>query len=289
MSNSLIYKTDKVVGQEHIFVKIRLNDECKNGHQDFSITGDIYEAGKPKVDRYCIAGGCIHDDIAKHFPEFQRFIDLHLCDYDGVPMHASANMRYHMRQNSMSKDEFCKYYRITPKQFDKLSEAKNEIHFTLLLESLGVLSQWNQQAQEAIKVLEDLTGQKFENNSTRSNYKKPTPEQVQEFENQVKSVYFTAKAIKQRERQKALEILNKKIQDVEAEINNRKNEIATLKEIFRIGGLKALNNCIFYNHSQELALNWKTYEPMLTPDEVETIKSKAKLPAGVKIELAKQR
>lgn len=38
-------------------IKIRLNDECKNGHQDFAITADVWEKGKPKTDRYCIMGG----------------------------------------------------------------------------------------------------------------------------------------------------------------------------------------------------------------------------------------
>lgn len=192
MKNNLTYKITKTVNKETITVKISLDDECNNGHQDFSITGDIYEAGKPKTDRYHITSGCIHEDIAKHFPEFQIFIDLHLCDYNGVPMHACANMRYHMKQgfnrtpldSPQFKDEFCKYYRITPKQFDKLSKAKNEIDFALLLKSLGVLAQWKQQADKAIEILEGLTGQKFENQSTKSNYKEPTTEQIKEFENQ---------------------------------------------------------------------------------------------------------
>ncbi len=50
-SNALRHTATKTVGNEVITVKIRLNDECKNGHQDFSITGDIYEAGKPMADK----------------------------------------------------------------------------------------------------------------------------------------------------------------------------------------------------------------------------------------------
>ena len=38
LSNSLIYKETKIVenGNTKITVTIRLDDECKNGHQDFS-------------------------------------------------------------------------------------------------------------------------------------------------------------------------------------------------------------------------------------------------------------
>ena len=75
--NDLRFSTSKTVGNETIYVKIRLNDECKNGHQDFSITGDIYKAGEPKTDSNHICGGCIHEEIEKHFPEFKIFINLH--------------------------------------------------------------------------------------------------------------------------------------------------------------------------------------------------------------------
>lgn len=43
--------TDNRIGKngEQWTIKIRLNDECKNGHQDFSITGTCWEAsGKPE-------------------------------------------------------------------------------------------------------------------------------------------------------------------------------------------------------------------------------------------------
>lgn len=56
MTNSLVFKTNKIVDNEHIYITIRLDDECKNGKEDFAITGDIYEAHKPKIDRYHLSG-----------------------------------------------------------------------------------------------------------------------------------------------------------------------------------------------------------------------------------------
>src|SRR6187431_1139451 len=97
-TNDIRFKISKTIGKETIYVSIRLNDECKNGHQDFSITGNLYEADKPKIDRYNICGGCIHDEIIKFYPEFKQFIDLHLSDYEGIPMYAVENGFYHLTQ-----------------------------------------------------------------------------------------------------------------------------------------------------------------------------------------------
>lgn len=176
-SNSLIYKTSKTVGEENIIVTIRLNDECKNGHQDFAITADIYEAGKPLKERYFIARGCCHDEIISAFPEFKIFVDLHLSDYMGIPMYALENGYYHLthgftklEHGKTQKTEFCEYYRITPEQYDILVQTKSKTEYGNALLSLGVLSQWKEQANKAIAILEDLTGEKFVVDSVRSNF-----------------------------------------------------------------------------------------------------------------------
>jgi hypothetical protein len=73
-------------------VHIRYDDECGNGHNSFSITGEIiYESWKnPEV---C---GCIHEEIEKYFPELKKYIKWHLFNSDG-PMHYIANTTYHAR------------------------------------------------------------------------------------------------------------------------------------------------------------------------------------------------
>lgn len=73
-----------------IAVTIRHDDQCKNGNESFSITGEIVaRSGK---DRW-IAGGCLHDDIARYFPELAGLIKWHLCFTDG-PLHYVANTVY---------------------------------------------------------------------------------------------------------------------------------------------------------------------------------------------------
>lgn len=74
-----------------ITVKLRFDDCCNNGHEDFAITGDIKRFYQSKWVED--AGGCIHDEIAKQFPKLAPLIKWHLCSVDG-PMHYIANTCY---------------------------------------------------------------------------------------------------------------------------------------------------------------------------------------------------
>lgn len=71
-------------------VELRFDDECLNGHETFSITGKVRWLGLRDVE----ACGCIHEDIARVFPELKPLIKWHLTSTDG-PMHYIANTCYH--------------------------------------------------------------------------------------------------------------------------------------------------------------------------------------------------
>jgi hypothetical protein len=84
----------KLQGEEYkITAEARHDDQCGNGHNTFSITGDIRrKLGNGRwVEVSC---GCIHEDIKKHFPELAPLIKWHLTSTDG-PMHYAANTVYH--------------------------------------------------------------------------------------------------------------------------------------------------------------------------------------------------
>lgn len=68
---------------------VRYDDDCGNGHNSFAITGEIWQRR-----RGVVTCGCIHDEIAKHFPKLKPFIKWHLMSSDG-PMHYVANSLYH--------------------------------------------------------------------------------------------------------------------------------------------------------------------------------------------------
>lgn len=271
-------------------IKIRLNDECKNGHQDFAITGDIYQKGKPKTDRYFIAGGCIHDEILKAIPELQIFVTLHLCDYKGIPMHAIENGFYHLRNgfndtkpdSDMFKVQFCDYYRITPNQFDILNTSENKIQYATKLISLGILKQWETQANEAISQLEEMTGKKFLVDSKKTQFNAPTPEQIKEEEEKQANGYYTPRAKERRNKDVENKLMFNLLEEERNKINEIRTEYAIKAQVLSIGGKEALSNCIYYNHTKQLAFNWKSYDT-ITDSLIAKIKAEIKLPEGVTI------
>ena len=69
-------------------VELRFDDECGNGHETFSITGEVRSPARWG------AGGCLHEAIAEVFPELEPLIKWHLTSTDG-PMHYVASTCYH--------------------------------------------------------------------------------------------------------------------------------------------------------------------------------------------------
>jgi len=66
----------------------------------FSITGSVHDKDTgDRRDSYIESCGCIHDQIAEHFPEMAHLIRWHLTDDDATPMHYIANgahwLEYH--------------------------------------------------------------------------------------------------------------------------------------------------------------------------------------------------
>ncbi len=171
--------------KNNIKIDIRLDDECKNGHQDFAITGTYWEVGKKRTDRNMLGGGCCHEEIIKVRPDLKLFVDLHLSDWEGVPMYAVENGFYHLTngfndKKRSHKDLFCEYYRMIAEQYDIISTSKNQLQYALKLKELGILDQWKEQANKGIELIEELTGQKFVNSSVKSQYHAPTEEAIKE-------------------------------------------------------------------------------------------------------------
>ncbi len=99
-----------------IKAKVRFDDSCNNGHNSFAITGEIYIPGKSD----CEACGCLHEEIAKAFPELAPFIKWHLTSTD-YPLHYFANTVYHAGDRDhwgLKKGEFRQHLSRGPNQAD---------------------------------------------------------------------------------------------------------------------------------------------------------------------------
>ena len=144
----------RINSKEKIHVNIRLNDECKNGFQEFAITGTIFEYNTRRQKWEDVGGGAIGDKIAELKPEFSIFNELHLSDVNGIPMYAIASDMYHIK-NGMDKNEFMQYYRVTESDYKILSKCIDDKEYYYYLLNLGILARWKKQADTAIKLLEN--------------------------------------------------------------------------------------------------------------------------------------
>lgn len=72
----------------------RHDDRCGNGHNTFAIRAIIDRSTRNGrwVEE---AGGCCHDEVARHFSELAPLIKWHLVSTDG-PTHYIANTLYHV-------------------------------------------------------------------------------------------------------------------------------------------------------------------------------------------------
>ena len=273
-----------------IIVSITLNDECKNGHQDFSITASIFKAGKRNDNAY-LSGGSCHSDILEFFPEFKIFVDLHLADYSGVPIYAVENGFYHLRSgfnntkttDSNFKKEFCEYYRITGIQFDKINQSENKLEFAILLKETGILQGWNLEGLKGIKLLEKLTGNTFVCDSKKTQYTPPKEEEIKQFTKNVDSGFYSLENKRERAKQKRRERKLKVINDLkndylktEAKAREEKEvKMFVLSHIEKLHSKKrnkfsldfTFDNFIYYEHKKEVSFNWLGYKNTITDIE----------------------
>lgn len=296
-TKNLSYNVTKFYVENGITYKmnvcISLDDSCKNGVCDWNITADVYE--KRKNGRFVwYASGRCHDEILKYFPEFKRFVDLHLSNHYGQPMYPIENGFYHLKNSD--KEKTINYLRITESEYNILHDStEDKGYFTYLLYTLGIVDRWKKESMEAIKQLEALTGNTLENPYKPENERftlKLTDEERTLIENRIKEGYYTSEAIQARKDQKKREEYEKKrneiIADFEKEIQKAEN-----RKLVRLAVLDAgisLKNVIYYNHSNEIAFNWNDYEEKVTQEQfdkfINTV-DKTKLPENITFKLKK--
>ncbi len=119
MNSTLLKSQTKVYGWKsftagaerlRIRATVRHDDSCGNGHNTFSVTGEIEENHGGRWVSH--SSGMVHGDIAKHFPELAPVLKWHLCSTDG-PMHYLANTQFLASDrdcHGLRKGEFQQFY-----------------------------------------------------------------------------------------------------------------------------------------------------------------------------------
>ena len=264
----LNYSTKKQISEKkRIIVDIRLSDDCKNGYCDFAITGEVWEKSNGRWEMSL--GGCIHEEILKYFPQFSDFVLLHLSNSHGQPMYAVENGMYWLKEDLKKGAD---YLRISESVAMQLPADKDYFRYQLF--ALGIVSGWKQDADKAIKHLEELTGETFED------YENPrilelSQEERARIETLLGRGYYSPESIAKRaeeernekrrvERERLCKRLNDDVWKAEAERD-------IMIEIFDMFG--TTDNVIIYSHKNLVTFNWTepkwaTYDKRWTEEEV---------------------
>jgi hypothetical protein len=234
-------------------------------------------------------GGACGDTIIKLFPEYEIFERLHICDFNGAPMYAVENGMYHAKRQG--KDSLQNYLRLTELEAETLMQYLDEkLAFRFHLENMGIVARWKEEANEAIKKLEELTGKEFENVSTKSHYTPLTEEEHNEYKEKQLQGYFNADKIQERIEQKMQDKKRKQIEKLKlaakTEIDSINTELNIKLAILDAGF--SIDNFIYYKHKNEGKFNWLDSQDKLTKEDFDNLLTKidkSKLPENINLHL----
>lgn len=261
-------------------VHIMMNDECKNKICEFAITADIYELHRSSW-KWC-SGGCCHESILKHAPQYKCFVDLHLCNHYGYNgLNVMHNARYYFKRNKLDGVKSC--LRLKDDELDEiLLYMEDDLSLKFGLHKMGIIDRWYQEALEAIKHLGKLTGCRWINPYSKEEERfviKPlSDEENRLIEERFANGYYSKEQVEKR-REKAL---NKKIDEQKKaaiekfnKATNRWQEILNIKFSILNEGI-LLDNVIVYEYSKEVTFNWKDYEVQVTREDFDRYVAKMK-------------
>lgn len=285
-TNALKWRETKVIHKDgmklRVTATVKLADECKNGHCDFSITFDIERWARN--NRWCDhGGGACGDEYCKYFDGLQRFNDLHLANYLGQPMFAVENTMYFISQEK--KETTMKCTRITESEYDALQFAcktKDKVYFKFQLFQLGIVKRWKSEADEFIQFLEDKTGMKWVDpyNGEGRVYVKPlTEDELKHIEEGEWTEKAILKAEKKRKELMKKAALLKLKEDHELKIWHENKEYEVKKYLLEKGYEDC--NMIYYPHKKAVEFNWVSWKPSFTIDDYNALMSDNRKPKDV--------
>lgn len=298
--NELKYKETKKIGENtFIDVEIGLRYIKENFYSYFYAVGDVYELKRAR--KKIISSGCIHEEILKYFPEFKTFVQLHGNSSYGMPIHMFSNIKFVIDNSKI--DAICRYLGISDVMAKELICWGEEIDYIkYFLEENDIIYHLRSKANKAIKLLEELTGDEFDNPDVLGIYDYEPLDNVtkEKIKKMHENGYFTMDNVIKRRDEKIKELnlkflekekmkLEKEKMKLEKEKREIDNEIQVLKYLFDEG--ISLNNHAYLRGVNVLSINlFKNRENAMSENDYNRFLDNvdySKLPTGIEFEFNK--
>lgn len=291
--NELKYKETKKIGENtFIDVEIGLRYIKENGYSYFYAVGDVYELKRARKE--IISSRCIHEKILKYFPEFKIFVQLHRYSSYGISMHMISNIKFYIDNDEI--DAICSSLDISDVMAKELICWGEEIDYIkYFLEENDIICHLRSKANKAIKMLEELTGNEFDNPDVLGIYdyeplNNDTKEKIKKLH---ENGYFTMDNVIKRRDEKIKELnlkfLEKEKMKLEKEKREIDNEIKVLEYLCDEG--ISLNNHAYLRSVNVLSINlFKYRENAMSEEDYNRFLDNvdySKLPKGIKFEFNK--
>ncbi len=276
-------KINKIVGNTKYEIEIRLDDECKNGVDNFAMTASIKE--KRRNGRWVyVGGGACHEEIVKVMPTLSNFGMLHLRNYIGQPMYAIENGLYWIKNGN--KENVKVHFNLWDKEVEEMMQCTDALDVKYFIDKFGIAQRWKDLADRGILELEMLCGLVYQPQGTKIQDVVLTDDERKIVEERLNNDYYTDKAKDERTYEKycdwieneyraRTEIAERKIKELQHE-NDLYNYLCTFLKAHKefMGYEKQiLGNVIYYNHRKSLEFNWCNYNT-IPQDIVEDLISK---------------
>lgn len=293
MKTNNIGRTETMrIGKFIIEIRARLNDECKNGHEDFGLTYDMWE--NVVSNKTWCAGGCAagNDDqiVRKAIRTFglEPVERVHLSDMNGVPMYPTANAIYHAKNSGF--EVFRDYLRLTDEEAKQAFYIDDEFGLYVWLLDNGIIERWKNEANEAIKAIINGRDIEFESTATKPQghwyFKHDVTEgAIRAQRDLIRDGYYTPERYGQHRENETLnacmkslnnsmECLQRRIDEAEMDIKFK----CALRDIIceHVAEFKKpillIDNSIFYQHKNEIAFNWRNFSDKVNDEDYELMK-----------------
>lgn len=262
----IVYDNEKCI----LEARFALGDPCGNGHCDFNVTGGIYETwsdGLKKSEPFL--SGAISDEIKRFMPEYGLICDLHLCSSDGSPMCPEGNGIYFILEKA--REVAKSYLRITDDEYEALRDValdNDKVYFKYMLSKMGIVDRWRKEAREAISLMEERTGKKWDDPYGGKGHFILTDEEKAFIEKKIEEGYYAQDEIKKRREEKDKAEYNRKRADI---METYQGKIKKLDAHLRVDLWMldhGIENYIYYDHDNSIQFNWIEWKSKVSGEKI---------------------